>query len=101
MPARRTVPQHPRCRYLPAHHLGLQLRRAHGARHVAEHRPPAPNRPKTSRPVGATACRAREHLQRWHTNRRTLDAYAHRSAPRSATGTPAGTFYPRSATASR
>ncbi|WP_141754872.1 EspF repeat-containing protein [Rothia sp. HMSC061E04] len=63
MPARRTVPQHPRRRYLPAHHLGLQLRRAHGARHVAEHRPPAPNRPQTSRPVGAPTRRARERLQ--------------------------------------
>ncbi|QXW98116.1 hypothetical protein LPB405_06970 [Rothia mucilaginosa] len=48
---------------------------------MAEHRSPAPNRPNTSPPVGATACRAREHLQRWHTNRRTLDAHAHRSAP--------------------
>ncbi|WP_366765528.1 EspF repeat-containing protein [uncultured Rothia sp.] len=100
MPARRTVPQHPRRRYLPAHHLGLQLRRAHGARHVAEHRPPAPNRPQTSRPVGATACRARERLQRRRTHRRTLDAHAHWNAPRAANGAPTGTFCPRSATAS-
>ena len=97
----RTVSQHPRRRYLPAHHLGLQLRRAHGARHVAEHRPTAPNRPKTSPRVGSTSCCARERLQCRHTNRCILDAHAYRSAPRSATGTPAGTFYPRSATASR
>ncbi|WP_161799347.1 MULTISPECIES: EspF repeat-containing protein [Rothia] len=67
---------------------------------MAEHRPPAPNRPQTSRPVGATACRARERLQRRHTHRCILDAYAHRSAPQSATGAPTGTFCSRSAAAS-